>query len=166
MTGADRTPVDAGAAVTIRIISPLQPEVQRLLQASDAYLASLYPAESNHLEPAAALAQTHVGFFGVFCGESLAGCGAVRAMNDDGRYGEVKRMYLDPVLRGRGVSKQLMACIEQHAREQGLSVLRLETGIRQPEALGLYQRQGFQFRPPYGKYQLDPLSVFMEKTLA
>jgi putative acetyltransferase len=67
--------------------------------------------------------------------------------------------------RGRGVSKQLMQALETHLREQQIPLARLETGISQPEALGLYEKLGYQYRSPFSSYQLDPLSVFMEKRL-
>jgi putative acetyltransferase len=51
------------------------------------------------------------------------------------------------------------------ARMSGLSVLRLETGIHQPEAIGLYERLGFERRAPFGDYREDPLSLFMEMPL-
>ena len=59
-----------------------------------------------------------------------------------------------------------MSAIEAHAVESGMSVVRLETGIYQPEAIGLYERMGYTRRGPFGDYAEDPLSVFMEKRLA
>jgi putative acetyltransferase len=56
--------------------------------------------------------------------------------------------------------------LEAEARRLGVSVLRLETGISQPEALALYRRRGYVERAPFGAYRLDPLSLFMEKTLS
>jgi putative acetyltransferase len=59
-----------------------------------------------------------------------------------------------------------MAVLEGEARAHGLSVVRLETGTRQPEALGLYRALGYTDRGPFGEYPTDdPLSVFMEKLL-
>lgn len=66
----------------------------------------------------------------------------------DGReYGELKRMYVRPA----------------HARAQGVKVLRLETGIHQAEALGLYESFGFERRTAFGTYRDDPLSLYLEK---
>ena len=53
-----------------------------------------------------------------------------------------------------------------YAREQQVSVLRLETGIYQTEAIGLYEGFGFQRRSPFGEYKADPLSVYLEKSIA
>lgn len=61
---------------------------------------------------------------------------------------------------------KLLEAIEAAARERSITVLRLETGIRQPEAINLYKKFGFVERGPFGDYQLDPLSIFMEKRLS
>jgi len=66
--------------------------------------------------------------------------------------GTVKRMYTRPAARGRGIAKALLRRIEHQARATGKIVLRLETGIRQQEAIGLYERMGFRSRGPFGPY--------------
>jgi putative acetyltransferase len=55
--------------------------------------------------------------------------------------------------------------LEAVAKQNGLTALRLETGIRQPEALALYRSAGFRAIEPFGDYRPDPLSLFMEKTI-
>jgi putative acetyltransferase len=150
---------------SIRRLSPHDPAALRLLRASDEYMAALYPPESNHLEPPEALAQSHVEFIGAFIDGVLVGCGAIKRMQDDGDYGEIKRVFVDPALRGRGLARQLMDHLEAHALESGITTLRLETGISQPEAITLYERRGYRLRPPFGAYRVDPLSIFMEKQL-
>ena len=83
-----------------------------------------------------------------------------------GRYGEIKRMYVDPNARGRGVGRTLIEALESSLLVNGIDVARLETGVRQPEALALYERCGYVRIPPFGEYREDPLSVFLEKRLA
>jgi putative acetyltransferase len=78
---------------------------------------------------------------------------------------EIKRVFIDPSARGVGLSKALMQVIEDEARALGFRIARLETGISQPEALGLYEKLGYKYREPFGDYVLDPFSVFMEKAL-
>jgi putative acetyltransferase len=68
-------------------------------------------------------------------------------------------------MRGRKVGMAILLGLEQHARAEGITCVRLETGVSQPEALGLYRRLGFLERGPFGAHAPDPLSVFMEKTL-
>jgi putative acetyltransferase len=150
---------------SIRSVSPHAPAALRLLRASDEYMGALYPADSNHLEPADALALPNVEFYGAFIDDVLVACGALKRMDNDGAYGEIKRVFVDPAFRGRGLAKRMMEHVEASARASGLAVLRLETGISQPEALGLYRRLGYALRGPFGKYKPDPLSVFMEKHL-
>lgn len=75
-------------------------------------------------------------------------------------------MYVRPAFRGLGLGKSMLDHLGHYARERGLDRLRLETGIYQVEAIGLYERYGFQRRPPFGEYKLDPLSVYFEKALS
>jgi putative acetyltransferase len=148
-------------------ITPVDPRLAAALIAhSDAYMAALYPAESNHLENLSALSLPNVLFVGAYIDGELAGCGAVKTLEDDGRYGEIKRVFVLEQHRGKGLSKAIMQTLEAHLRATGVRLARLETGIHQPEALGLYTRLGYVVREPYGGYAHDPLSVFMEKTLA
>ncbi len=74
-------------------------------------------------------------------------------------------MRAEASLRGQGVGRQLLEHIETIALGQGLSLLRLETGVKQPEATSLYRAAGFHYIGPFGPYQAVPMSVFMEKRL-
>jgi ribosomal protein S18 acetylase RimI-like enzyme len=100
--------------------------------------------------------------------EELAGCGGVKLFIDDpvDRFGEVKRMYVRPQCRGKGLAKRMLDHLVGHARQHDIAVLRLETGIYQTEAIGLYERMGFQRIGPFGEYRLDPLSLYYEKRIA
>jgi putative acetyltransferase len=75
-------------------------------------------------------------------------------------------MYVQPASRGQGAAGKLLALLECKARQAGCPVLMLETGPKQPEALGFYESRGFVRRPPFGDYRDDPLSVFMHKPIA
>jgi putative acetyltransferase len=74
-------------------------------------------------------------------------------------------MYVAPESRGRGLSRALLAALEQEARGLGYSAVRLETGALQPEAIALYSSAGFEAIPCYGPYVDDPRSRCFEKTL-
>ncbi|PZU47790.1 MAG: GNAT family N-acetyltransferase [Arsenicicoccus sp.] len=94
------------------------------------------------------------------------GCGALRELGDGAA--EVKRMYVAPGARGRGVSKSVLAGLEDGARSRGWAVLRLETGPLQPEAIGLYTGAGYRSIDAFGGYAGDPDaagSLFFEKDL-
>ncbi|MDQ1922825.1 GNAT family N-acetyltransferase [Massilia pseudoviolaceinigra] len=147
----------------IRTETPRQSDIIAMLEQLDAYFAGLYPAESNHLMDVDSLTRPGVVFLVArdLDGRAL-GCGAYV---DRGGYGEVKRMYVDPAQRGKGVGGKLLAEIAQRAAAAGLPALMLETGISQPEAIGLYERDGFIRCAPFGDYQADPLSLFMVKRL-
>lgn len=155
-------PVSAEIAVLPE--SPDQPEVAAFLAASDAYTQSLYPPESNHLVDLAALSAPNAHVFVARRNGKALGCGAL-VIADDG-WAEVKRMWVAPEGRGQGVGRKLLEAIEAAARGNGVTILRLETGIRQVEAIGLYRKCGFDDCEPFGGYKLDPLSLFMEKRLA
>ena len=74
-------------------------------------------------------------------------------------------MFVLPEFRGLKLGRRILEELENLARTSGLELARLETGIRQPEALLLYERAGYQRRGPFGDYSEDPLSIFMEKKL-
>lgn len=151
--------------MTMRIAfeRPDQPEVIALIDELDAYQKPLYPPESHHGIDIDALLQPHVLFAVARTREGAAvGCGA--AVLREG-WGELKRMFVRPAARGQGVARRILAMLEASARERGLALMRLETGVSQPEALRLYERAGYERRGPFGDYGADPLSVFMEKRL-
>ncbi len=146
-------------------LDPFDPRALDLLAQSDAYHQALYPPESNHLVDPALLRPPAVCFLGAFEGDTLLGCGAFKRMDDDGRYGEIKRVFVPEAGRGRGVARALMAELERRLRAEGVPLARLETGIHQPEALALYRALDYRERGPFGGYQPDPLSLFLEKSL-
>ena len=153
-------------SLEIRLIEDSSdPDVVALAAESDAYLNSLYPPESNHAESIETLMKADAAFFGGYIDEELVACGAAKILGDDGIYGEIKRVFVVERQRGKNLATALMEHIEDYLRSNGIGVVRLETGPRQPEALEFYRRRGYVERGPFGKYGLDPLSVFMEKAL-
>ena len=160
-------------------------EADHLLLLSDAYMASLYPAESNHLVSSESLRTGDACFIGAFFHESdgsgdeiayqkpvavsasalqCVACVAARFCRTEG-YAEIKRLYVEERWRGVGLAKRLMARIEAEIVEQGIQCARLEMGIYQPEADALYRSLGYREIPPFGDYLVDPLSQFLEKAL-
>jgi putative acetyltransferase len=137
-----------------------------LIALSDAYLSELYPAESNHLESLAALAAPNVAVLGAYIGAELVACVASKICEGEESYAEVKRLFVVESHRGTGIAKLLMNHLEDEVKANGIFVARLETGIKQLEAIGLYEKLGYVARSPFGAYRPDPLSVFMEKRLA
>jgi putative acetyltransferase len=95
---------------------------------------------------------------------SALGCGAVQPLRSSkpdaaADHGEIKRVYIVPPARGRGLARPLMAALLDLAAELGYTWLQLETGTEQPEALALYERSGWRRVPNYGQYVDDPRSV-------
>jgi GNAT superfamily N-acetyltransferase len=78
---------------------------------------------------------------------------------------EIKRMYVAPAVRGRGIGRQVLQELEAIASHLRANRIVLETGLRQPDALALYRRAGFVEIPLFGEYVDSPLSVCMEKIL-
>lgn len=147
----------------IALESPDQPEVIALIAELDAYQDGLYPPESRYALDLAALLQPNVRFMVARDERGCAlGCGAMVLYEG---YGELKRMYVQPASRGRGLAKRLLAELEAEALTTGCEWARLETGPYQPDALALYAAAGYERRGPFGGYRDDPLSVFMEKRL-
>jgi GNAT superfamily N-acetyltransferase len=96
-------------------------------------------------------------------GEEPVACGGV--VRYDETTAEIRRMYVAPSARGRGLSRLVLAALEDEARGLGYSFVRLETGDRQPEAIKLYASAGFEPIPRYGPFADDPRSVCFEKRL-
>lgn len=144
--------------------SPEQPEVIALIAELDAYQDTLYPAEARYALDIASLAKPNVLFAVARDPSGVAlGCGAVVISE---AYGEVKRMYVRPAGRGRGVAKLIWDALESAASERGCYVLMLETGPFQLEAIAFYAKQGFVRCGPFGEYPEHPLSVFMSKSVS
>ena len=129
---------------------------QALIGALNAELSALYPEPgANHfgLKPAQVSGQNGV-FLIVSSDGTPVGCGAVRLI--DAETGELKRMYLSPAVRGKGLGRRLVAALEAEARALGAKRLVLETGTRQTAALALYRAAGFSPIPLYGEYLISP----------
>lgn len=148
--------------VQIAVEPATSEEAAELLRERDAYFADLYVLEDRNARPVD-LAQDALVFLTVRRAGRLAGCGA---LVQGPEFGELKRFFLRAEFRGQGLGRRLVQAVEAEARRRGLSRLMLETGVIQPDAIALYRGQGFVERGPFGSYVQDPLSVFMEKSIA
>ncbi|HYO35249.1 MAG TPA: GNAT family N-acetyltransferase [Geodermatophilus sp.] len=140
-------------------------EVQRLTTAQQAELRDRYEGGGEPGTPPSA-ADVSVVLVARDGDGTAVGCGALRALG--GGAAEVKRMYVVPAARGRGVSTLLLAGLEAAARDRGWTTLRLETGPRQPEAIALYERAGYRAIPAFGTYVEAPdagCSLYYERVL-
>ena len=161
--------MESNASFAIRKEDPRTEAARTLISELDAYLDPLYPKESQHGYSIEKMVAQRVEFFVLYEREVPTACGGVQFFCDpkgaDESYGEIKRMYVRPEFRGRGYAKQILKHLEELATARGFSKVRLETGISQPEAIGLYERNGYYKIPPFGDYWDDPLSFFYEKGL-
>ncbi len=142
---------------------PDTPDAISLITELEAHLAARYPSESRHGFSVERLLAEDVAFFLLRTEGTPASCGGIKLVGSE--YGEIKRMYVRPEFRGSGLAKLMLDHLEAHARAHHIPLLRLETGIHQREAIGLYERSGFYRIPPFGPYTDDPLSRCYEKRL-
>jgi GNAT superfamily N-acetyltransferase len=148
---------------------------QELISALNVELSERYPEPgANHfsLDPDEVKPGNGIFIVALWSGRPI-GCGALRPLREDAlvrelgpNVGELKRMYVAPEMRGKGIGRALLDRLEIEARALGFTRLVLETGTRQHEALALYERAGFVSIPPFGEYVASHLtSVCMEKAL-
>src|SRR5688500_17545145 len=125
---------------------PDTPDAEALIAELESYLEPQYPRESRHGYSVEKLLRGDVAFFVVRENGEAAGCGGVQVFGME--YGELKRMYVRPQFRGLGLGKMMLEHLAAHALVSGVTLLRLETGIHQKEAIGLYEGFGFKRVPP------------------
>jgi putative acetyltransferase len=98
-----------------------------------------------------------------YMGVEAVGCGAIKEYEEG--VAEIKRMFVRPERRGQGIAKSILSELETWANELNFSDCILETGLKQPEAIGLYQKSGYRPIPNYGQYKGVENSVCMKKTI-
>jgi GNAT superfamily N-acetyltransferase len=137
---------------------------RELMAAFAREIAALYPGWHPGVGPSASPADlTPPGgsFLVAYRGDRAVACGALKRL--DARTVEIKRMYVDPSERGRGVARRMLSELEQAARAVGYAVVRLDTGDRQPHALALYRSAGYH---EIDDYNANPAaSRWLEKHL-
>ena len=143
-----------------------EPDVFALVVAQQAEMRGLYEGEAD-IGPArdAQMFEPPAGaFLAVRIDGRPVGCGGVTRFDET--RAELKRMYVAPDARGLGLGRRLLDALEDEARRLGYVAVVLETGDRQPEALGLYESTGYERIPCYGAYAGRALSRCFEKKLA
>ncbi len=91
------------------------------------------------------------------------GCGAMKEFEP--AVMEIKRMYVQKAMRGRGVAIKILKELEEWAKDSGYSKCVLETGYKMPEAIGLYRKCKYQVIPNYGQYENVETSICFEKVI-
>ncbi|GIE52946.1 GNAT family N-acetyltransferase [Actinoplanes nipponensis] len=128
-----------------------EPAVRRLIAEAMAELSRRYGGTGDDTPVAAAdFAPPTGAFFVAHAGEELLGCAGWRAHGPDA---ELKRMFTVPAARGRGVARRVLTAVEESARERGCKRVILETGDKQPEAIALYVKSGYERIDDFGYYK-------------
>ena len=153
----------SGSVITIAPEDPGRADILPLLLDGEAASAALYPAESNHHLPLDALRAANVRFLVARDGDARPLATGALVISDG--WAEVKRMWVVEAARRRGLSRTMLERLVEEAREAGVRMLRLETGVASHAALGLYAAAGFVECAPFADYRPDPLSVFMERAV-
>ena len=142
------------------------PDVRALTDAQQEEMRGLYGGEAD-IGPTreAAMFVEPDGVFLVVRGDDGAAvaCGGIARFDTD--RAELKRMYVVPAARGRGLGRRILVELENAARRLGYTAVILETGDRQPAALGLYESSGYEQIPCYPPYDSRALSLCFEKRL-
>src|SRR4030095_5479656 len=142
------------------------PETLRLVGRLWEELGALYPEVKGAPSAPDEIAGERASFVVAWVKSEPVGCGAFRPFSEEEiDVAEIKRMYVEPRMRGRGISRSILAKLEKLARDCGYAVVRLETGLRQPNAIRLYETSGYHRIERYGRHREDPLSVCFEKHL-
>jgi putative acetyltransferase len=151
-------------SLLISLESPGSPDAIQLINELEAHLESFgYPAESRHGYSVDKLIKQGVAFFIMRDAGEVVGCGGIKLYDD---YGELKRMYVRPEQQRKGYAQAMLEHLMNYAKQHGVAMLRLETGIHQIPAIKLYEKVGFHRCGPFGEYRDDPVSVYMEMTLS
>src|SRR5215510_6326071 len=152
-------------SVVVQRSDILSPPARILIAALNAELSRTYPEEGAcHFRlDADEVADGRGAFLIAWRTGKPIGCGAIRRIEE--RTGELKRMYVTPQERGRGIGHTILRALEGEAQALGISRVVLETGVRQKEALALYERAGFLRIAPFGEYVTSPLSICMAKEI-
>ncbi|MBC8096700.1 MAG: GNAT family N-acetyltransferase [Akkermansiaceae bacterium] len=147
----------------ITAISPAIEIASALLRELDAELEARYPGNPSRGIDAVNFERAGGYFVVAQDKDRLLGCGAFRPLNDS--YAEIKRMFVRPVARHRGIARSILRHLEEEIRRRKFRSIVLETGHRQPEAIGLYESEGYFPIPPFLDYVGNPVSrCYAKKT--
>ncbi|MDF2923031.1 MAG: family acetyltransferase [Paenibacillaceae bacterium] len=148
---------------TITAVQANHPHLRQLVAKLDLELLERYPPEEVFGIDLDDPSMDQVFFIIAYEDGQPAGCGAIRPL--DGNCVELKRFFVERSFRRKGVAAALLYCLEEHAKERGFGLVKLETGTEQPESLYFYRKHGFYEIPRYGPYADCPTSLCFEKVI-
>lgn len=148
--------------VTVSAADPVGAVAQKLIQDLCSEMSARYGSPPSPFSPSEAASPRTV--FLIASSRAVpAGCGALRQIDQE--TAEIKRMYVAPASRRQGIARRILSDLERHATDFGYRAVRLETGVRQPEAQSLYESLGYRRIPSFGPYAANSSSVCFEKIL-
>jgi putative acetyltransferase len=153
---------DDATVLTIGADDPIGETARKLIQNLCTELSGRYGFPPSPFSPSEA-ATARTIFLVARLGGQPVGCAALRRIDD--HTGEIKRMYVAPAGRRKGVARQLLTELERHAHKFDYRVIRLETGVLQPEAQRLYETCGYNRIASFGLNVGDPIRLCYEKIL-
>lgn len=137
-------------------------DFQKLVKQLDAYLAIMDGDEHSFYDQYNKI-DLLKNCIVIFEDETAVACGAIKAFDEQSM--EIKRMFTLPEMRGKGIASKILNQLENWTKELGFSKTILETGIKQTEAIALYEKCGYKIIPNYGQYSGIENSVCYEKSL-
>lgn len=147
----------------IQQVSPNNQRIQRLISELNTFQIGLYGIEKCTLETPEQMLKNGAYMVGAFHGDEILGMGAVKLLDD---YAEIKRMYISPQARGKGMASSILRELETYVQKKGIKSIKLETGDQHHEAMALYEKHGFCICPRFGDYPVNDISVYYGKTLS
>jgi GNAT superfamily N-acetyltransferase len=149
--------------MTIVATNPANETARLLIGELDSHLAEQYPGSPINGIDVDAFTQAGGYFVLALEGDTALGCGAFRPI--DTASAEIKRMFVRPVARRRGVARGILQHLEAEIRRRGFRTIVLETGCQQLEAIALYEAAGYSPIPTFGRYVGSPISSCFAKNL-
>lgn len=162
--------------VTLEEVPYDDPRVQRLVESVQEEYVARYGSPDESPMEAGTFLPPYGRFFVAVAGDEPVAMGGWRLRpdlaevidlggHDHQRAAEIKRMYVAPSARRTGLARLVLRRLEESAREDGCDLLVLETGLRQPEAIELYESSGYAPVTPFGIYKDSPLSRYYGRRL-
>ena len=148
--------------LTIEAADPIGEIARELIHALCSEMCERYGTPPSPFSPSEAAAPCTVFLVARLSGQPV-GCGALRRFDD--HTAEIKRMYVAPAGRRKGIARRILVELEQQAQAFSYRTIRLETGIRQPEAQCLYEALGYCRIAAFGPYVGNPMSICYERVL-
>ena len=157
-----------GAAVTLRALPYDDPLSQYLVEQVQQEYVRRYGGRDEAVVEHGEFLPPHGVFLVAEVGGVPAGCGAWRALGQgpEGSRAEIKRVYVEPGFRRRGLAQLIVAALEDGAARAGHRWVVLNSGQEQPEALALYAERSYVPVPGYGVYACSADAVFLGKELS